>query len=137
MTDRIAHHPDLPLFSSPNKTIPFTFKGKTIEAHEGDTVASALFAAGVRITSRSFKYHHPRGLKDNFEQGPEGLMTADHTANVRADMTYVKEGMRVEIQKLLHGPRTRLSQWWMGERRCLQANGLTLYANSTFPFMKC
>ena len=63
MTDRITNHPDIPLFSSPNKTVSFLFNGKTIEAYDGDTIASALFAAGVRITSRSFKYHRSVGQK--------------------------------------------------------------------------
>ncbi|MBF0277408.1 MAG: FAD-dependent oxidoreductase [SAR324 cluster bacterium] len=98
MTERIAQHPDLPLFSSPKKSFSFTFNGKTIEAHEGDTVASALIAAGVRITSRSFKYHRPRGPKDNFGQGPELLMTVDHAPNVRSDMIPVRAGMQVETQ---------------------------------------
>ena len=31
-------------------------------AYEGDTIGSALFAAGQRVFSRSFKYHRPRGL---------------------------------------------------------------------------
>ena len=42
-------------------TIRFTFDGVEYTAHPGDTVASALTAAGVKILSRSFKYHRPRG----------------------------------------------------------------------------
>lgn len=44
------------------KPITFTFNGKPIAAFEGDTVASALAANGVRVLGRSFKYHRPRGL---------------------------------------------------------------------------
>ncbi|MGH2881217.1 MAG: (2Fe-2S)-binding protein, partial [Solirubrobacteraceae bacterium] len=40
----------------------FTFDGKSVEAFEGDTIGSALFAAGRRTFSRSFKYHRRRGL---------------------------------------------------------------------------
>ena len=40
----------------------FQFDGQTIEARDGDTVASALYRAGHRIFTRSFKYHRPRGL---------------------------------------------------------------------------
>ena len=40
----------------------FTFDGKPVEAFEGDTIGSALYAAGRRTFSRSFKYHRRRGL---------------------------------------------------------------------------
>ena len=40
----------------------FTFDGKPVEAYQGDTIGSALFAAGRRTFSRSFKYHRRRGL---------------------------------------------------------------------------
>ena len=40
-------------------TIRFTFDGVEYTAYPGDTVASALIAAGVKVLSRSFKYHRP------------------------------------------------------------------------------
>ena len=45
-----------------DRPITFRFERRTVSAFEGDTVGSALAAAGVTITSRSFKYHRPRGL---------------------------------------------------------------------------
>ena len=36
------------------RVISFNFDGKPVEAYEGDTIASALFAAGRRTFSRSF-----------------------------------------------------------------------------------
>ena len=36
--------------------LKFTFDGKTYTGMEGDTLASALLANGVRIMGRSFKY---------------------------------------------------------------------------------
>ena len=44
------------------KKISFTFDGKKVEGYEGDTIASALYAAGQRTFGRSFKYHRRRGL---------------------------------------------------------------------------
>ena len=38
------------------------FDGERVDAFEGDTIGSALHAAGRRVISRSFKYHRPRGL---------------------------------------------------------------------------
>ncbi len=42
--------------------ISFSFNGKRFEGYAGDTVATALWAAGVRTIARSFKYHRPRGI---------------------------------------------------------------------------
>ena len=40
----------------------FTFDGKTFAGFQGDTLASALVANGVKLVGRSFKYHRPRGI---------------------------------------------------------------------------
>ena len=45
-----------------SRSIAFTFDGREMSGLAGDTVGSALFAAGVRTFSRSFKYHRRRGL---------------------------------------------------------------------------
>ena len=42
--------------------VEFEFDGRRVQGFQGDTVASALYAAGTRVFSRSFKYHRPRGL---------------------------------------------------------------------------
>ena len=44
------------------RTITFTFDGRRLEGHPGDTLASALLANAVRLMGRSFKYHRPRGV---------------------------------------------------------------------------
>lgn len=46
----------------------FRFNGRELWGIEGDTVAAALLANGVRVVSRSFKFHRPRGV---FSAGPE------------------------------------------------------------------
>ena len=38
------------------RTLRFTWNGKQLEGHPGDTLASALIANGVRLVGRSFKY---------------------------------------------------------------------------------
>ena len=40
----------------------FTFNGRQYTGYQGDTLASALLANGVRLVGRSFKYHRPRGV---------------------------------------------------------------------------
>ena len=44
------------------RPIAFTYGGEELTGFAGDTVGSALYAAGRRVFSRSFKYHRPRGL---------------------------------------------------------------------------
>jgi sarcosine oxidase subunit alpha len=40
----------------------FTFDGKEVPYEDGDTLGSALHRAGVKVLSRSLRYHRPRGL---------------------------------------------------------------------------
>ena len=81
-----------------SKTVAFDFNGRAVEAHGGDTVASALYAAGVRTFSRSFKYHRPRGLLCVGGRCPNCLMNVDGVPNVRACTEPVREGMSVRGQ---------------------------------------
>jgi sarcosine oxidase subunit alpha len=78
--------------------VTFTFAGRPIAAFAGDTVASALHADGVRILSRSFKYHRPRGLLCCAGRCPNCLVNVDDVPNVRACVEPVREGMRVRSQ---------------------------------------
>jgi len=78
--------------------VDFEFEGKRVAAHEGDTVASALTAAGVDLLSRSFKFHRPRGLLCVTGNCPNCLMTVDGIPNVRTCMKPVTEGMTVRRQ---------------------------------------
>jgi sarcosine oxidase subunit alpha len=81
-----------------DRPIRFRFERKTIAAFEGDTVGSALAAAGVTITGRSFKYHRPRGLSCMTGSCPNCLMQIDGIPNVRACTEPAREGMTVERQ---------------------------------------
>lgn len=81
-----------------SKEITFYFEGKPIVAYEGETIASALYASGVRVFSRSFKYHRPRGLLCVSEKCPNCLMNVDGAPNVRACVEPVKEGVKVRHQ---------------------------------------
>jgi sarcosine oxidase subunit alpha len=74
----------------------FTFDGKKVEAYEGDTIGSALYAAGQRTFSRSFKYHRRRGLMCCAGQCPNCIVSVDGAPGVRACVEPVSEGMRVE-----------------------------------------
>ena len=81
-----------------DRPIRFRFERRTVAAFEGDTVGSALAAAGVTITGRSFKYHRPRGLSCMTGSCPNCLMQIDGIPNVRACAEPARDGMRVERQ---------------------------------------
>ena len=65
----------------------FDFEGRPVPAAAGDTIASALFRAGVRTFSRSFKYHRRRGLYCLTGDCPNCLMTVDGEPAVRTCVT--------------------------------------------------
>ena len=77
------------------REIRFSFDGRDVSALEGDTIGSALFAAGQRTFSRSFKYHRKRGLMCCAGQCPNCLVQVDDAPGVRACTEPVREGMQV------------------------------------------
>ncbi len=79
-----------------SKKVAFTFDGKRIEAYEGDTIGSALYAAGQRTFSRSFKYHRRRGLMCCAGQCPNCIVAVDGAPGARACTEPVREGVKVE-----------------------------------------
>ena len=75
--------------------VTFHFEGRSIEAYANETVAAALYANGLRIFSRSMKYHRPRGFFCAIGRCSACMMTIDGVPNVRTCMVNVKEGMKV------------------------------------------
>jgi sarcosine oxidase subunit alpha len=78
--------------------VTFRFAGRAVPAFEGDTVGAALHAAGIRILSRSFKYHRPRGLLCCAGRCPNCLVDVDGVPSVRACTEPVRDGMEVRPQ---------------------------------------
>src|SRR5579872_6339936 len=88
-----------------NQKINFRFEGKSYTAFSGETIGSALCAAGVEIFSRSFKYHRPRGLLCVEGKCPNCLMSVNGAPNVRICTEPVREGDVVEPQHCWPSPR--------------------------------
>jgi len=59
MSTRIAPHGRL---IDRSTQVEFTFNGRPLIGHQGDTLASALLANDQMLMGRSFKYHRPRGV---------------------------------------------------------------------------
>jgi sarcosine oxidase subunit alpha len=90
---RLAHQPGELI--DRERTLTFSFDGKPVSAFEGDTIGSALFAAGRRTFSRSFKYHRRRGLMCCSGHCPNCLVAVDGAPGVRACTEPVREGAQV------------------------------------------
>jgi sarcosine oxidase subunit alpha len=78
------------------RAISFTFDGKRVPAFEGDTIASALYAAGRRTFSRSFKYHRPRGELCGCGQCANSLVQIGGRPGVRACAEPARDGLAVK-----------------------------------------
>lgn len=81
-----------------SKRVTFTWNGKTYTGYEGDTVVSALSAAGERVFSRSMKLHSPRGLLTGSLHDPGTIMQINDEPNVRGAHRLIEEGMNVTSQ---------------------------------------
>ncbi|WP_127596126.1 sarcosine oxidase subunit alpha family protein [Nitratireductor alexandrii] len=84
------------------QTVTFTFDGTRYQGHPGDTLASALLAAGVRLMGRSFKYHRPRGVFAAGSEEPNALVElgsgARREPNSRATTVELHEGLEAHSQ---------------------------------------
>ncbi len=84
------------------REISFTFDGRALTAHPGDTLSSALLANGIHLTGRSFKYHRPRGIYTAGAEEPNALVTLGNggrtAPNTPATMVEVYEGLEAHSQ---------------------------------------
>jgi sarcosine oxidase, subunit alpha len=58
-------------------TLQFTFGGRTLTGHPGDTLASALLAHGVHQISTSIKLGRPRGIAAAWAEDPNSLVQVE------------------------------------------------------------
>ncbi len=75
----------------------FTFNGRRMAGHAGDTLASALLANGQVLVGRSFKYHRPRGIVAAGPEEPNALLNLGQDGrfepNARATLVPLSDGM--------------------------------------------
>lgn len=90
---RITEHPILPI--EPRGTVAFLWKGRKQLAMQGETIASALFANGVRTFGHHPRDGAPQGIFCANGQCAQCLVLADGKP-VKACMELVEPGMRVE-----------------------------------------
>ena len=84
------------------KTLTFTFDGKSYQGHPGDTLASALLANNIRLMGRGFKYHRPRGVIAAGSEEPNAIVELRSGArtepNTRATTAELFDGLTAQSQ---------------------------------------
>lgn len=100
---RIQQHPVLENLEDQNE-VSFTFDGKIYKGYEGDTIASALLANGVRQLRVHEASGNPRGIYCNIGHCFECRVTVNGRTGVRACMTEIEENMAIESGKVLPSP---------------------------------
>jgi sarcosine oxidase subunit alpha len=73
--------------------------GDKIVAYEGETIASAILAAGRRTLRYTPQKGHPRGVYCGIGLCHDCIMTVDGVPNTRTCQTLATPGCRVETQK--------------------------------------
>jgi len=94
---RLSQHPILDF--TRGEPLNFTFDGAPVSAHEGETIAAALYAAGFRTLANSPNKHRPRGLYCAIGNCSSCMMVVNGKANVKSCIELVQDGMVVETQE--------------------------------------
>ncbi|MGD9215488.1 MAG: 2Fe-2S iron-sulfur cluster-binding protein [Desulfobacteraceae bacterium] len=97
--NRLSQLPTLRI--DPGEKRSLKYKGKTYQGVAGDTVATALFANGVRVFARSLKYHRPRGLYSLDGECSNTCMDVNGVPNVRTENTLLEDGIVVKAQNVV------------------------------------
>ncbi|SKC39492.1 (2Fe-2S)-binding protein [Maledivibacter halophilus] len=90
---RIENHPVLTF--DRQKEINFIFDGKKLKGYEGETIAAALHANGIKVLKHDDR---PRGLFCAIGNCSSCLMEVNGEPNVRVCVEELKEGMIVKTQ---------------------------------------
>lgn len=95
---RITSHPVLGALP-PADVIHFTWNGQPLAGRAGEPIAAALLAAGVR-TLRHTRYEGaPRGIYCGIGHCFECRVTVNGESGVRACLTPLAPGMRIESEE--------------------------------------
>lgn len=93
---RIREHP---ILEFPEKQeVTFTFEGQILKGFEGEPIASALHANGIKVLRYSLKDHQARGFFCAIGNCSSCLMEVNGEPNVRICVEELREGVVVKRQ---------------------------------------
>lgn len=93
---RLEAHPIIQV--TKRRPIRFYFEGQPILGYEGDTIASALLASGIRVLRYSPFHRRPRGFFCAVGSCSSCLMKVNGIPNVRVCVEPLREGLDVRMQ---------------------------------------
>jgi len=94
---RVQDHPILGK-AELRKKVTMMVDGRPVEALEGEPIATALLAAGRRVFRHTAKDNKPRGIFCALGRCTDCVMIVDGQPNVRACVTRVEAGQKIELQ---------------------------------------
>ena len=107
--------------------VPFRFDGRSYAAQQGDSAASALWAAGVRVLNRSIKYRRPRAFLALGPEDPNALLTVGTAPcivpNVPAAQLTLTDGLVLTSQNRWPSLRFDLAALCLGAGASLWSAG--------------
>jgi predicted molibdopterin-dependent oxidoreductase YjgC len=78
------------------RVVKIQVDGKLIDALDGEPIAAALIANGIKTLRYTKKKKEPRGIFCAIGQCSDCIMTVDGRPNVRTCVTQAKDGMKIE-----------------------------------------
>ncbi|MDR1966299.1 MAG: (2Fe-2S)-binding protein [Synergistaceae bacterium] len=95
--DLIGPHPVLEF--ARGEKVSFSLDGRAMEGFEGEPIAAALHANGVKVYRHTPLMGRPRGFFCAIGKCSSCFMVVDGVPNVRTCVTPLAKGMRVETQE--------------------------------------
>ncbi|MBN2990675.1 (2Fe-2S)-binding protein, partial [Pseudomonas cedrina subsp. fulgida] len=92
----------LRLASARGEGVEFFWNGRPMQGRQGESLATALLANGIRTLAWSRKSHRPLGYSGSYVAGV--LARVNGVPNVRLDLLPVSVGVQVEMQNCWPGP---------------------------------
>ncbi len=95
---RIHDHPILGKIPERKKLLIY-LNGRKLFAYEGETIAAALYANGIRALRKTEKFKQTRGIFCAIGRCTDCVMIVDGIPNVRTCITPVRNGMKINFQE--------------------------------------
>ena len=95
---RIKNHPILGLLEE-RKKVTIEIDGQKIEALEGEPIAAALWAAGIKDFRYTRNRKEPRGFFCGIGLCTDCKMIVNGIPNIRTCVTLVEKGMKIQRQR--------------------------------------
>ncbi|EFL52571.1 conserved hypothetical protein [Solidesulfovibrio fructosivorans JJ]] len=94
---RIEQHPILGE-TPKGKQVTFICDGQEVTGIEGEPIAAALYASGLRVHRYTTKHREPRGVFCAIGRCTDCVMIVDGKPNIRTCVTPLVAGMHVQTQ---------------------------------------